>query len=162
MTKSGVYEILNTTNGKRYIGSATNLRQRKRQHWSELRRNCHRNKHLQNTWNKHGEEVFRFEVIEYWEPEFLVSMEQWWMNMLCPEYNLAPVARSSFGVMRTDETKAKMSKARKGVNLSDKHKANISAAKIGRKRTPFTPEHKAKISAAMKGNRNARRKAKGE
>ena len=77
MAKSGVYEILNTTNGKRYVGSAVNLYQRKHVHLSTLRRNCHHNRYLQRAWNKYGEECFKYSVLEYWEPKFLVTFEQW-------------------------------------------------------------------------------------
>ena len=147
--KSGVYEILNTTNGKRYVGSAVSLRKRKRDHWSVLRRDAHRNAHLQNAWNKYGEDAFAFEVLECWEPEFLVSMEQWWMNMLCPEYNILPVAGSSLGMRHTDESRSNMSAAQKGRVFTEDHKSNLSTAQIGRE---HTAETKAKLSAAMKGN----------
>ena len=158
MTKSGVYEILNTTNGHRYIGSAVSLRKRKHDHWRELRRDTHCNEHLQRAWNKYGEDAFKFDVLEYWEPEFLVSFEQWWMNMLQPEYNIRPVAGSSLGVKRTAETRAKMSAAMMGKLMGYKHtettRARISAALMGNQRAlgrKHTKEMKAKISAAMKG-----------
>ena len=172
--KSGIYEILNTTNGHRYVGSAVNLRRRKSTHWRRLRQKCHENQHLQRAWNKYGESVFDFDVIEYWEPEFLVSFEQWWMNMLRPEYNINPVAGSSLGVKRTDDARANMSAAKKGhevsaearakiskahmgntTNLGRKHtaesKANMSAAAMGKKRGPMSEEHKSQISAALMG-----------
>ena len=180
MAKGGVYEILNTTNSKRYVGSAANLPRRKKEHLRRLRGNKHHNRYLQRSWNKYGEKVFKFDVIEYWEPEFLVSMEQWWMNMLQPEYNIAPVAGSPLGVTHTAETRAKMSEAHMGTTLSEetknkisnalmgntngvngpgfigKHtaesKAKMSAALKGKKRGTPSEETKAKISAAMKGN----------
>jgi len=162
--KSGVYEILNTTNGKRYVGSAVSLRKRKRDHWSVLRRDAHRNAHLQNAWNKYGEDAFAFEVLECWEPEFLVSMEQWWMNMLKPEYNIAPVAGSSLGVTHTHETRKNMSKAKKGRKFTPEHRANLSEANMGntnatggkgKKRVPMSEATKAKISRANKGKKKA-------
>ena len=165
MDKSGVYEILNTTNGKRYVGSAVDLKRRKIEHWRDLRGNYHPNRYLQNSWNKYSEECFKFSVLEYWEPEFLISFEQWWMNMLCAEYNIAPVASSNLGCNHTDETKSKMSAAHKGKpnnclgrKLTDEHKANMSAAMMGRK---LTAETKAKISASKMGRKHtAETKAK--
>ena len=148
---SGVYEILNTTNSKRYVGSAVNLRKRKRNHWRMLRGNCHHSRYLQNAWNKYGENAFEFGVIEYWEPEFLISFEQWWMNMLQPEYNILPVAGSSLGMRCSEETKAKIGAASTGRKHSTKTRAKISAAKKGRK---LTTEHKANISAAGLGRKN--------
>lgn len=107
---SGIYQICNRINGKIYIGSAVNIKKRWHLHLHRLRNNIHHNSHLQNAWNKYGEENFEFEVIEYWEPEFLVSFEQWWINMLKPEYNIRKIARSNFGIKYTytDEAKRNM------------------------------------------------------
>ena len=127
--KSGIYSITNIINGHRYVGSAVSLGNRLATHKRSLLRGTHRNGHLQSAWNKYGEDVFEFEVLERWEPEFLVGMEQWWMNMLRPEYNIAPVAGSCLGVTHTDESRAKMSAWQKGRALTKEHKANISAAK---------------------------------
>ena len=151
MAKSGVYEILNTTNGKRYVGSATKLLKRKRRHWADLRGNCHHSRHLQRAWNKYGEDAFIFEVIEHWEPEFLVSFEQWWINMLQPEYNMCPVAGSCLGVTHTEEAKAKRSAAMMGHKHTRASRTKMSVAVKGRK---FTDEHKANLSAAHTGQPN--------
>jgi predicted GIY-YIG superfamily endonuclease len=56
----GVYIINNKLNGHNYIGSSINIKQRFAQHKSTLRHNTHRNQHLQNAWNKYGEENFDF------------------------------------------------------------------------------------------------------
>jgi group I intron endonuclease len=147
--KSGIYEILNKTNGHRYVGSAVNLKRRWRAHKRRLFGGTHENEHLQNAWNKYGADTFGFEVLERWEPEFLVGMEQWWMNMLRPEYNIAPVAGSMLGHKHTDEARANMSAAGKGRVLTKEHKANLSAARRGRL---LAKEHKANISAALMGH----------
>ena len=61
--KSGIYRIRNLTNNKFYIGSAVNLNKRKNQHFHYLRNNKHHNKPLQNSWNKHGSDVFKFTIL---------------------------------------------------------------------------------------------------
>jgi len=152
--ESGVYEILNTTNGKRYVGSAVNLRKRKGNHWHLLRQNRHHNRYLQNAWNKYGEGAFGFSALEYWEPEFLISFEQWWINMLRPEYNICKVAGSPLGRKCTDETKAKMSKVQRARSKDPKVRAEISARLIGNQNClghNHTAETKAKISAVHTG-----------
>lgn len=45
---SGVYQIYNTINGKRYIGSSIHIEQRFKEHLRNLRANKHANAHLQN------------------------------------------------------------------------------------------------------------------
>lgn len=52
---SGVYEIRNTLNNKRYIGSSINIYRRWRDHKRMLNLSVHPNKHLQSAWNKYGE-----------------------------------------------------------------------------------------------------------
>jgi group I intron endonuclease len=60
----GIYQILNTFNGKKYIGSSSDVKSRSYRHKSLLRRGKHPNKHLQYSWDKHGENYFRFSLIE--------------------------------------------------------------------------------------------------
>lgn len=59
-----IYKIINTTNGKFYVGSTTNTRERFRVHRKRLRKNRHHCPHLQAAWNKYGEQAFVFTVIE--------------------------------------------------------------------------------------------------
>lgn len=47
--------IVNTNNGKRYIGSSLNIRKRLWEHRANLRHNKHCNPHLQASWNRYGE-----------------------------------------------------------------------------------------------------------
>ena len=63
--KSGIYSILNTLNGKIYIGSANDIDRRLSEHLRRLRNNKHTNKKIQNSWNKYSEENFVFNIIEY-------------------------------------------------------------------------------------------------
>jgi len=146
--KSGIYTITNKLNGHRYVGSAVNLKKRWSKHKSCLFGSSHHSIYLQRAWNKYGEDAFEFEVLEHWEPEFLISMEQWWMNMLRPEYNIAPVAGSSLGYKHTGAAKVKMAATQTG---NTKATGNTNA--LGYK---HTKEAKKRISAALKGNTHAR------
>ena len=80
----GVYIITNTINNKVYIGQAKKVKNR--MHWGHLRylqRNKHYNKHLQYAWNKytaiHGEECFKFEILEKCKKEILNDREVYWI-----------------------------------------------------------------------------------
>ena len=55
---SGVYIITNLVNGKRYIGSSNDLYERSYSHIHHLQKQDHVNSHLQNSWNKYGEDKF--------------------------------------------------------------------------------------------------------
>ena len=57
---SGIYQIENTTSGGVYFGRSVDVGDRLRHHRNELRRNAHRNKRLQNSWNKYGKDAFCF------------------------------------------------------------------------------------------------------
>lgn len=59
----GVYRILNLINKKVYYGSTSKLLRRHGEHKKELKNKTHFNSHLQNAWNKYGEENFIFEVV---------------------------------------------------------------------------------------------------
>ena len=60
----GVYKILNTINGKFYIGSSIDVCKRVRKHIGLLRGNRHKNPYLQNDWNVYGEDKFEINIVE--------------------------------------------------------------------------------------------------
>lgn len=80
----GVYKITNIANGKIYIGSSKDIKDRWYQHTSKLNSKNHGNIHLQNAWNKYGGEKFKFEIIEECAPEFQFEREQFYLNTLSP------------------------------------------------------------------------------
>ena len=152
---SGIYQITNQVNGKRYIGSATNIQNRGAVHRWGLCYGRHCNRYLQAAFDKYGESAFIFEVLEYIDPESLIKREQYYVDTLNPEYNLCPVTGSPLGYRHTEETRRKMSKAHKGErsHLYGKHpseetRRRNSEAHIGK---VLSKETKRKISAALRG-----------
>lgn len=80
----GVYKITNTVNGKFYIGSSNNIKNRWRQHKSSLNDGNHGNVHLQNAWNKYGGQNFEFEILEECDQKDQFEREQFYLNELNP------------------------------------------------------------------------------
>ena len=107
--KSGIYEILNTLNNFRYVGSTVNLNKRFGEHKYLLRNNRHHSYKLQVAWDKYGEKHFKFKVLEYCEPikDTLLSLEQKYLD-LQPEYNVCQEARNTTGVVFSEERKRKI------------------------------------------------------
>ncbi len=122
----GVYWILNSINGKIYVGSAVNVERRWKEHASELNRKVHINKHLQNAWLKHGHAVFVFEVIEIVDDElWLKAREQAWIQITkCQDPALGYNTKCDAWVP---------SKHRIGMHHSEAAKAKLKKAWIARK-----------------------------
>lgn len=59
-----VYEIVNTTTGKRYIGSTINSNQRKNKHFRELKNGNHHCVYLQRAWDKQDGVGFVYNIIK--------------------------------------------------------------------------------------------------
>lgn len=82
LKKYGIYRITNTKNGKSYVGSTSkSFIIRFRQHLVELRNNRHPSNHLQNSWNKYGEECFEFVIVEICEDKkVLLEREKFYIE----------------------------------------------------------------------------------
>jgi group I intron endonuclease len=139
--QSGIYEIYNTTNGHRYIGSAVYIGQRWKHHLQQLRTNKHHSVYLQRAFNLHGESAFVFRVLEECNVLDLISTEQKYLDAWKPEYNISQTAGSPLGVKHTAETKAKVGAASKGNKYA-----------LGLK---HTDEWKQQNSERMKGNKHS-------
>lgn len=105
---SGIYRIVNTVNGKQYIGSSVDVSDRFHAHRAGLRGGKHHSPILQNAWNKYGEGAFRFELLWKVPPtrEQLLYEEQQALNLLRAEYNSYLVAGSPLGAKHKPKTPA--------------------------------------------------------
>lgn len=77
---SAVYQILCLPTGKIYVGSAVDIWARWGQHRRSLRRGDHPNAHLQQAWDKYGEDQFEFSVLELVDEADLLQAEQKWID----------------------------------------------------------------------------------
>ena len=137
MNSGGViYRITCTANGRVYIGSTRrDFNQRRLEHLHYLRKGNHHALQLQRCFSKYGEDAMSFDVIEFVEDaNFVHAREQFQLwrhsgNLLNGTQDVSP------GVNFTPEVRAKMSasrKARESKPCSDETKAKISLAKKGR------------------------------
>jgi group I intron endonuclease len=85
---SGIYKITNKKNGKIYVGSSLNIYKRWWYHAERLNNNTHTNPHLQASWNKYGGNNFCFSIIEIVNADNLLEREQYWIDVLQPQYNM--------------------------------------------------------------------------
>lgn len=107
--KSGVYRWTNKVNGKIYIGSSADLSKRLRNYFNisylkDL-------KHIMIIYKAllaHGLDNFKLEILEYCDCSQLIEREQYYIDLLKPEYNVLKVAGSPLGVKRSPETIAKI------------------------------------------------------
>jgi group I intron endonuclease len=148
--KCGVYRLTNIANKKTYVGSARNLRTRFYVYYSASRL-ASSNMIIYKAILKYGYSNFILEILEYCEPDNVVGREQYYLDLLKPEYNILSTAGSSFGYKHTKEALEKMSVGRSaytGYKLSAETRGKLAVAATGR---VLSEETKAKISAARMG-----------
>ena len=137
MKTSGIYKIINRVNGKYYVGSSNDIKRRWYNHKIELRKNRHKNNHLQNAWNKYNNLNFEFVIIEETPKYQLLIVEQKYLDIAKTEkdkcYNLCFDAKSPM----------------KGKNHSEISKLKISNSNKGKHSQ--SEENKTKHSSFMKG-----------
>jgi group I intron endonuclease len=153
---SGIYSITSPS-GKKYIGSAKNIRSRWSTHLTAMRKGCHSSKALQAAYNKYGE-ALKFEVVEECPIESLLEREQFHIDEFDKKmlYNARLVAESNLGMKFSQEHCANIAKAKRGTKLSDEHKAKVGDFFRGKARSKAD---KAKISATNTGIKRARNKS---
>ena len=144
----GVYLIKYTRTNHYYVGSTASFISRFSSHRRQLETKKHRNFILQRIYNKHGLGAFEFIILEVVsERAKLFCREQYYIDTLCPSFNILKVAGNSSGYIQSTETKEKRSKSRLGKKYSEATKKLLSQrAKL---RLPISDEVKAKISATV-------------
>lgn len=63
---------------------------------------------------KYGYANFSLEILEYCEPEDCIKKEQYYIDLLNPEYNILKIAGSPLGYNHSEESKRKISERMKG------------------------------------------------
>ena len=167
----GVYAIINTVNGKMYIGSSFEIEDRwygKQGHFTHLRKGDHDNKHFQRAFNKYGEKAFVPEILELTSKnkKKRFKREQYYIDLIGMDnlYNKSSRAGGGSGP-HSEETIEKMSG--KNSRMFGKHLLEETKEKIreisrkpeARKRASekaLDPDIREKNRIAHLGNQNAK------
>lgn len=124
--KCGVYAIINISTGEQYIGSSKHLYNRLYKHQYHLNHNNHNNQHLQNAWNKYTSKNFIYNILCYCGLDKQYEMEQYYINLLKPKYNIQLEVIGVSGSTRPPETKQKISNTLKKGYKTGKIKSYIN------------------------------------
>lgn len=158
--ESGIYGIFNTENGKVYVGQTNVMEHRLAGHLSRLKGNIHPNRHLQGSWNKHGESSFEFRIIELCNEDVLNNREIAWIEYYDSTkrkfgYNFTYGGGS--GGKLTPEHRAKIAKAMIGRRLSAVSRKKLSESKMGsipwNKGRKMSPDEVAHLSKSLIGHK---------
>jgi group I intron endonuclease len=169
---SGIYEIRNKVNGKVYIGQSVNVKYRNTDELNELRKNVFHNYHLQNAWNKYGEENFKFSLIERCNEKKLNEREIYHVRnsgypnrKLC--YNLTEGGKSGKShpeiAKKLSETRKRMYASgelipwMKGKTQPKKTREKISKSHTGKKRSLESRQKQAKTLTGRKRPEHSKR-----
>lgn len=161
---SGVYMIVNSLNGRRYIGSAASLSRRQYDHFYDLAKGVHKNRHLQSAWRKYGANAFCFTVLLYCDSSNILFFEQLALDhhkrRRVPLYNINPNATSRRGSKMSETNREQLrqrmignkyavgSTACVGRRASAETRAKLSASHMGKRPSPET---RARQSARLVG-----------
>lgn len=96
--KSGIYRLTNKLNGKFYIGSSINLKQRFLNYFNFSYIDKRKNFIISRALIDYGYSNFSLEVLEYCDKSLLLEREQYYLNLLNPPYNILKIAGSSLGL----------------------------------------------------------------
>lgn len=117
---SGIYEIFNAVNGKRYIGQSSDLQKREKEHCYKLQIKKHSNPHLQRAYLEYGSDKFLFRMIEEVPIKLLDSHEIAWIAFYKTDqqesgYNLSRGGEMNYrGKHHSEATRRKISESNKG------------------------------------------------
>jgi group I intron endonuclease len=119
--KAGVYRWINNNNGKCYVGSSVDLSKRLYRYFSLAHISVgSKNSAICKALVKYGYGGFSFEILEYCDNKETLGLrrEQYYLDLLEPEYNILKKAGSPLGFRHSEEAKAKM---RGKINRSLEH-----------------------------------------
>lgn len=129
-SKSGIYCWYNKITKKVYVGSSISLNKRLSRYLSEkyLKGELLRyNSHIYKSMLKHGYTNFNFCILKYCDRSELIKWEQYYIDILKPEYNTMVIAASNLGFTHSEKTKEILRLASTGRLFSQETKNKLYA-----------------------------------
>jgi group I intron endonuclease len=159
--KSGIYMLTNKLTNDIYIGQSSDLSKRFRKYFSPSYIKSKDSFIISRALIKYGYSNFSVTILEYCNVPDLLKREQHYLDKLNPKYNILKIAGSSLNYLQSEETKAKISKALKGVYVKEKSslfgsfhteetKELMSLKKKGINNPLFGKTHSEKTKSLMK------------
>jgi group I intron endonuclease len=136
--KSGIYMWTNKITGDIYIGQSVDLANRLKRYYNENYLEKNKSFLISRALIKYSHSCFSLTILEYCDKSELNEREQYYLDSLEPDYNILKVAGSLLGYTFTEDAKAKISKALKGINRSDETKDLIREKALARKHSEDT------------------------
>ncbi len=106
--KTGIYRWTHKESGKSYVGSSLNIAQIFVKYYSVpslLRETKRNNSAIYRALLKYGNSGFRFNILEHCGPNILIEREQYYLDLLKPEYNILKIAGNRAGFLHSEATK---------------------------------------------------------
>lgn len=150
--KPGIYRWVNKVNGNCYVGSSINLTDRFRKYYSfsNISLKLLKSKSLiYNAILKYGLKNFKVEIVEYCPAENVINREQYYIDLLRPEYNILTTAGSRLGYLHSEGARLKMSNSSKGRKVSEETKKLLSLAKKGMNNPNYGKTHSKETRALI-------------
>jgi group I intron endonuclease len=149
--KSGVYYLINKTNGHAYIGSSINLSSRMRNYLNNtfLKSKQNINMPIVKALLKYDQSNFSLWILEYVEPNNLTIRETFYITLLTPYYNVLKQGYSSLGYKHTKETKILLSELASNRVHSYKTKSLIARALTGENNPFYNKSHSVESKVRM-------------
>jgi len=144
--KSGIYRLINLITDKYYVGSSISLSKRFSSYYSiAYLGNKERSSIINNSILKYGYINFSLDILEYCEPGLCIEREQYYIDILKPEYNICKTASSPLSVKRDLKFSINLSKAKRGKKIAKRVNNKTIIPII------TTPEAKLKMSLRAGG-----------
>ncbi len=110
---------------------------------------------------KYGMANFKLFIIEDTNTDNLIEGEQYWIDILKPEYNTNPIASNTIGYIHTLDTRLKIKEKALPRKVTEETKEKMRLARLGYKRSAlvieklkakiYTAKHRVNLNKALAG-----------